>query len=161
MRKRAFFFFILLCALLQPTLLDAFRIFGVKPDLLLLSVVVASINFKLRSALFFSILSGILKDAFSVHSFGLNTLLFPLWTLALFFLAKEVQLDDDYIRIGLVLVVALLHNLTQGFMIVYFGGVVPFGIFLRLTFLGVVYTTAVFCLLLRYVFPLLSLNQSR
>jgi rod shape-determining protein MreD len=69
----------LILGVFQVTFLNYFRIFGVKPDLLLVAVVIAGLFLETRAAIIFGMFAGIFKDVFRVNAFGLNVILFSLW----------------------------------------------------------------------------------
>lgn len=135
----AFIFIVLALGLFQATWLDFFRVFGIKPDLLLASVFAASLFFEFRWAFLFSILAGITKDAFGSTPFGLNTLLFSLWSYLISKLSRKVSIEDDIAAASLFFIVALLHNILTGISIIYSGSFIPFGIFLRIIFFAALY----------------------
>lgn len=161
MRAFIFFLIIILCGTLQATVLGHFRVFNVKPDLLLLDMVMASLIFKPRLALSFSIFAGIFKDAFSAYTFGINMVLFPLWSLLIIFLSGKITLEDDYIRLGLALSVAFIHNMAAGLLSVSAGSFIPLGILLRIIFVGAIYTGASFFLFVKFATPLLAFSAKR
>jgi len=159
MRKWIFFLIlVILLALFQVTLLDYFKIFKVKPDLLLIGVVIASLIFDLRWSFILSILLGIFKDTFLVTTFGINTLLFPLCSFLIVKLSKEITIDDNLMRLALVFIVSIVHNTLTGLILIYLGNFIPLGIFLRTVFLSAVYTTAIFPLVILAIRPLKFFN---
>lgn len=151
---RIFFFvlIIIVLAILQATVLDLFKIFNVKPDLLLICVVTASLFFEPKQALIASVVSGIFKDIFYTAPFGSNTILFLLWNLLIAGLSKKISIDYDLIRISLMFIISLFNNVVTGLIIFYLGSFIPLGVFLRNVILGAMYTTAVF-------FPLLKISE--
>ncbi len=94
MKKWVFFLNILFFGLLQATFFNYFTIFGVKPDLILILVMIASLTFNLREAFAIAIFSGIFKDIFIANKFGIYVLLFPVWSLVIFRLSKKITLDS-------------------------------------------------------------------
>lgn len=136
--------------ILQVTILDYFKIFGVKPDLLLIMVFIAGLFLDLKPALGLGILAGILKDAFSSGPFSISTILFPIWIFLIAKLIREVSVEDNISRMLLIFAVALLNNVTSGLVLIYSGGFVPLGIFLRITFLSSIYTALTLPLILRF-----------
>ena len=146
----------IICGALQVTILENFMVFGVKPDLLLICACFASLIFEFRIALALSVFCGLFKDAFAVSSFGLNASLFALWTYLIYRLGKEIPLDHDYVRIGIVFIVALLHNIICGLIFIYSGESIPFGIFLRIVSIESIYTAIVMPLIFKTTEPLYS-----
>lgn len=161
MRVFRFMLIILLCGVAQLTVLNSFRIFNLKPDLLLLSAILASLLFRPRGAIFLSAFAGMLKDIFGTNPFGMNISLFCLWSVLIIFLSREIPLEDEYIRLGLVLIVAFIHNIAEGAVLAYSGNFIPAGIFLRIVFIGSVYTAVLFWLLIKLPIPLLSTDRLR
>ena len=138
----------IILAIFQATILDYLKIFGVKPDLLLIVAVLASLAFEFRWAFALSVFAGFLKDAFGVSHFGINMFLFGLWSFLILRLSREVTLDNNIVRAGLIFIIALLHNLVIALYFIYSGNQIPVGILLRIVFLTPLYTVAVLPLLL-------------
>jgi rod shape-determining protein MreD len=159
MKNLAFLVVILILYILQITLLDFFRVFNVKPDLLLIAVVFASLIFDLRWALPFGVLSGVFKDTFSATTFGTNTLLFSLWSFLIFRLAKKISIDDDFRSAILIFIVSILHNIIIGLLFIYSGNALPLGIFLRIICISSIYTALVLPLIFRVINPIFSNPQ--
>lgn len=149
MKKSFFLAGIIILGVLQVTLLDYFKIFTIKPDLLLLSMVVANLSLEFKWAFTFSVFSGILKDAFGGLGLGLNSLLFGAWSLIILRISKELTLDSNMARVVLTFIVAFLHNLITGLIFISLGRIVPFGIFFRAVSLGAIYTTGILFLLFK------------
>jgi len=148
-KKIFFLFIIIILGLLQITLLDFFRVFGIKPDLLLICSVVSSLVFEFRWALMFCIFAGFFKDALGISALGINTLFFPIWCLLIIRLNREVTLDSNFIHIGLIFIVTFFHNIITGLISVYSGNVIPLGIFLRILIIESIYTALVFPLIFK------------
>lgn len=135
---------VLLILPFQVTFLPYFKVFGIQPDLLFLIVFIASVKFNFGWAVVFALLGGVLKDAFSIYPFGINTALFCLWTLAVKELSRRISLDNRLIQIATVLVLNILHNILAGFL--YFGSAkvfIPWAISLRIILFGALYTVFV------------------
>lgn len=136
---------------LQITILDNFRVFGVKPDLILIAVFIAAVSLNFKPALGVGLLAGIFKDAFTSNVLSFNALLFPLWVFVIAKLIKRVSIEDNISRIFLLFFVALLNNIISGLVLIYSIGSLSFGIFLRITFLASVYTALIFALILKII----------
>lgn len=139
----------LVLGLFQLTLLQYFRVFGVKPDFLLVLVVIASLSLRMHWAIFFGVSVGIFKDIFGLNSFGLNILLFGCWSFLVVKISRKVSIEDGISATLLAFVIALLQNITSGLALVYSGAAVPFGIFLRIVILGSFYTAFTLPLILK------------
>jgi len=148
MKNWIFFLIIIVLGMLQVTILNYFKIFGVGPDLLLISVVIASLFFEFKWAFVLSVFAGLFKDIFGANIFGINTLLFPLWSFLIVRLNKEITIDYNFIRIALVFIVSLLHNTITGLILIYSGNLIPLGLFLRIVSLQSIYTALVLPLIL-------------
>ncbi|MFA5145528.1 MAG: rod shape-determining protein MreD [Candidatus Omnitrophota bacterium] len=153
-----FFLAIVILGILQMTVLDSFKVFGVKPDLLLAGVCFTSLALKFRWAFILSAFAGIFKDALGSSVPGINTLLFPLWSFLIVRLNREMSIEEhDLIRAALVFIIAVLHNTITGLILVYLGGVVPLGSFLRIVFIQSIYTALIVPLL----FKVYAMSRSR
>lgn len=135
--------------LFQVSLLSYFSVFGVKPDLLLAIVVIAGFLLEPRWALFFGVLAGIFKDAFGLSPFGFNIILFACWGYFVNKLSRRISIEDNIAAAILLFLIALLQNIASGLAVIYSGGFVPFGIFLRVVFLGSLYTALTLPLILK------------
>jgi len=154
-RELLFLLGILLAAILQGTLLNAFRFFWVKPDLLLSSVVIASLTLRPRWALISSCLAGFLKDSLGVYLFGMNTLFFPLWSLLIIRLKKEITVEShQLIPPAILVILCILNNLVIRIIFLFLGGLtLPAGILIRTIVIEAAYTGLLFPLLLEAVKP--------
>jgi rod shape-determining protein MreD len=152
---------ILALCLIQASLLDYFAFFKIKPDLVLVSLVFISLRMSFSGwPLLLGLIAGLVKDAFGLGSFGLNSFLFPIWSFLILNLSRKVTLEDDFLPVLLVFIVALLHNLIEGLTSIYLGSVIPLGIFLRIIFLGSLYTALTLPLLAKLINPLLRISYS-
>jgi len=140
---------IIILGIFQVTILDYFRFFGVKPDLLLVAVFISGLFLDFKSALGVSLFAGIFKDAFSLNIIGLNTVFFPIWVILIMRVTRKVSIEDNFSRSLFLFVIALSNNLLSGLTLVYFKGFVPLGIFLRITLVASVYTALILPLALR------------
>ena len=137
--------------LFQLTFLHYFKVFGAQPDLFLVSVVIASLFLEERQAIIFSIAVGIFKDVFALPAFGLDILLFALWSFLIVKITRKVSIEDNLTRTLLVFIIALLQNIASGLALAYSGSFIPLGIFLRVVFLGSLYTALTLPLILKIV----------
>lgn len=144
MKNWYFVFFVLILALLQLTFLDVFKFLGVKPDLIFISVLIASMVLERRWAIAIAILAGMLKDIFSVSTFGLNTILFPMWSVILAQVSRRIFIDNNLIDMGLVFIFAAVNNIIISLALSFAGEGFSFGIYMRIIFLESIYTALVF-----------------
>lgn len=155
MKKLIFTVTVIVSALLQTTILNYVRIFNVKPDLLLISVIIASLSFAPVWAISLSIFAGILKDIFSVNVFGINTLLFFLWSLSIIKLSRKITFDNNYIRLALMSIIAILNNIIMRLLFLFLGNFISWGIFLRIMLIESLYTALTLSLILKFAHTLL------
>jgi len=141
----------LVLGVFQLTLLEHFRVFGVKPDLLLVSVVLAGLFLEMRWAITFGVCVGIFKDIFSLSPFGLNILLFGLWSFLTAKISRKISIEDNLAATFLAWVIALLQNIISGLGLACSGSFVPMGIFLRIAIFGSLYTALTLPLILKVV----------
>jgi len=142
MKKWVLFLVIFACVLLQDTVLNLIRFFGVKPDLLLICVVIASLEFELKWALILSVSAGLFKDILAAQPFGFNVILFGLWSVLIIRIKRDISFDNPYLVVALTGVVALVHHLLVGLALVYLGNYIPLGIFVRIIIIETFYTAA-------------------
>jgi rod shape-determining protein MreD len=158
-KKYIFLLIIIGLAMFQVTILDYFKIFSVKPDLLLISAVICALFFKFRLALLLGVFAGILKDIFGGYNFGVNTLLFTLWTFLVIKLSKKISLDNNFIRMLLIFIIAIFENIIHRLIMLSSGGSIPPGIFLRIAILSSFYTACLLPLMLRIIRPVLFITE--
>jgi len=154
MKQWYFVFIIIIFGLIQPTLLEGVRLFNIKPDLLLITVVISSLSLEIKFAVSFSILAGFLKDTLGINSFGINILLFPLWSLFIIKISKKISFDSNLVRILCIFAVTFLNDLSCRLILLFLGYPIGVGIFLRVAFFGSFYTAAVLPLVFKITKPL-------
>lgn len=155
MRNLFFLLVIVIFSIFQVTILDNFRIFNAKPDLLLISVVMAGLCFEFKWALLLSIFIGILKDTLCINTFGINTLLFPLWALIMIELSKKISVDNNFMRAVFVFIVVISNTIiTKSIFLFLNNSVIPLGIFIRTLFFESLYTALIFPLVFKITKPI-------
>ena len=142
---------LILLAILQATALDYLKVFNIKPDALLVAIIIVSLFLEWKWVLIFSSLAGALKDIFAALPLGLNTLIFVLLASAVFKLSKKIIIETNYAIISTVFVSAVLLNLIAGILCVFLGIDITLGAFLRATIIGSLYTTLLSPLIIRLV----------
>jgi rod shape-determining protein MreD len=150
-RKKNFILLMFLFALLQVTLLPYFRLFGTKPDLFLICVVVASLYFDVESALLMSLLCGILKDIFSINVFGLNTFFMPVFSFLMMKISRKLAMEDTPVLCTVIFLTTFFYAVLSRVALGYLGTVVPFWAFLRISLIESLYTTLIFPLVFRLI----------
>jgi len=149
--KLKFLSYILVLGLLQATALDIFKVFNIKPDLLLIIAVIAALRYELKWAIIFSFAAGFFKDIFSAQNFGMNSGLFVMWGYLVYKANKEVSIDYDLIRLALMALVTALNFIFTQAILVYLGNYIPLGVFLRGIILQVIYTSLAFPILYKLI----------
>jgi cell shape-determining protein MreD len=129
------------------TLADYFKVFTVKPDLILISMVVVNLLLDWRWAFALSVFAGMLKDILCVSAFGTNTLIFALWSFLIIKLSRKISLENICLRAALMFVVVFASGIAAR-------PPVPAGILLRIVFLEAVYAAILLPLVCRAVRPL-------
>lgn len=76
--RLAIYITILLLFFVELILFDKLRIYGMRPEILLIATVFFGFHFGIARGMEIGALSGILKDVFSITTFGVNVFLFLL-----------------------------------------------------------------------------------
>jgi rod shape-determining protein MreD len=142
-KKEIILLAVLFSTLLQATVLNYFRIWGVKPDLLIVCVVFASLTMELRWAIAIGIFAGLLKDIFGTNPIGVSCLLFALWGFLIYVLTRKVVIDNYLPATLVVLLAVAINGLSYNLINMFFGKHISIGIFLRTSIIESIYTTAV------------------
>ena len=154
MKKWPFFILIVLAGLVQISILEVVKVSTLKPDLLLIVMVLGSLMFDLPQAVILSVFCGLMKDIFGPTVYGPNAPMFAVWSILILRLAREISIDNNYLRTVLVFVVSLLHTISSGLFFIAGGTPIPFGIFLKIVVFGSVYTAVLLPLVVKVVQPL-------
>lgn len=156
MKKIYFLLVIIGLALIQVTILNSFRLFLIKPDLLLVSVVIASLSFDLGWAIGCSIFAGMLKDIIDINIF--NTLFFAIWSFLIIKLSKKIALENKYLQAALVFVIVIVNGMIKKTINFSLGNSIPLGIFFKILILESIYTGLISLLIIVIVRPITSQN---
>ncbi|MDD5610047.1 MAG: rod shape-determining protein MreD, partial [Candidatus Omnitrophica bacterium] len=114
MKKEACLFIALLIfILLEATVLNKFKVFGVTPDLLLTSVVVFGLFLPSFRVIVLSCFAGLLLDLFYVGHFGMNIIMFASLGIILRKLAKNLYIENSIIIIAVVFIASLSLGLIR------------------------------------------------
>lgn len=140
MKKIKILIFLLLLAIFETTGLDSIRIFNVRPDLILIAVIVLGFSYNLSVTLMFSFFAGFIKDILSTGPFGLNTFIFVLIVYTLSKLSKRFIIEGLILRIAIISIAVILENLVAGSILSFYASPISLGILLRLSFLSAIYT---------------------
>jgi len=159
MKTFYFFLFVILICIVQVTALDNVRIFNVKPDLLLVAVVMAGLYFEWKSALFLSITAGFLKDACGTNITSLYTFLFPLWCYLVIRISRKISIEENNLFFSISAgIVALINIPLEKIIYMGSGNSIPFGLFLRISVIEVLYTALSASFLFIVLKPLLFMK---
>jgi len=138
------FLLLLVVAALQATFLDYFRFFGTKPDLLLASVIVLSLDAGWLKAVFFGLLAGLLKDSLGAGIIGINVFLFICAALIVKELARKISVDNNYVLLLLTCIAVLITGILKKALVWPLAGLqMPWFQFLRIILLEMLYAS--FC----------------
>lgn len=140
MKKSTISATLLICACLQVTVVNHFKFFGIKPDLILVGIVIAGLFGELKFAVALGIAAGAFKDIYGSGAFAANTLLSALWVFLTANLARRISLDINLTRAALVFVIAALNAVAMRILLWCLGTQVAPGIFMRIFFLDSLYT---------------------
>ena len=155
MKKWIFLCFILLAVLLEASVLNYFKIFYAKPALVFACVVLSALYLDTKYALMLAVFAGILQDTFGIAAYGIHTLLYPACVFLIIKLTSKVSLDNNYLLTGLLVILLIINDISARLILISSGNAVPaLGIFLRIAFFRLIYTAAVFPLLLKIAKPI-------
>ncbi len=149
MKNLIFLLIIIISGFFQATILNYIGLFGVKPDILLCCVILAGVFFNRKWAFVFSLSAGLMKDIFSLETFGLNLFLFFGWNYLIVTLSKRVSIDDNLVLSVFGFVVVFLNDIIIRFIYLSSGRDIPLGVFFRITLIESVYTALVLFLLIK------------
>ena len=144
-----FLLLIFAAGLAQTTILNYIGLFGVKPDILLCCVILASVFFNRKWAFVFSLSAGLIKDIFSLEIFGLNLFLFYGWNCLIVTLSKRISIDDSLVLSVFGFAVVFFNDIIIRFVYLSSGRDIPLGVFFRITLIESVYTSLVLFLLIK------------
>lgn len=143
MKTRKFFLSVLICMLLQATVLQNFRILNTKPNLIFLCVLLAAVELNAPWAYAVAVCAAILKDAFAVQAFGVAMILFPCWVFFARFISKKIHVDDKALRYVFFFAAIFLNSILQILIFIFIERpTVSAGIFLRTAFMESLLTVA-------------------
>lgn len=144
-------FILILLVILQSTVLDYIKIFNVKPDLVLATVIIVGVSADLKWVMVFSYLAGFLKDILGTSPFGLNTLVFPLLGFLSFKLSKKIAIETEYMKAATVFMAVILENLIAFLWLIFTGLDISLGIFSRFTIISSIYTVLILILIFKII----------
>lgn len=110
-----------IAALIQSTVLDYFRIFNIKPDIILATLIIFALFFELRWACITAFLGGGLVDLLGNLPFGFNTPIYILWAILANWIARKLTMENSFIRSSALFIIVLLNNLVTRFLFLLLG----------------------------------------
>lgn len=135
-----FIFIAGLLLILQITIFNDFKVFGIKPDLLLILTIFFSLYGGAIFGLSAGISAGFLKDVFSVSSLGINTFSFAIIGISFAVFKNRLFRESIFTQFILIitscLLMAIVYNLASSSGLDY-----PAPIFLKTCFLISIYTS--------------------
>ena len=149
MRKLFFLPVLFILLLLQVTVLDFIKVFSVKPDMIVVSIIIASVFFELKFALFCSLIAGLFKDVFAANPYGFYTLFMPVWCFVISFVSRKLTIEDKLVLSGVAFVIVFLNSFFFRFLNALSMEKIAVGIYLRIALLESVYSAMFLPLLLR------------
>ena len=137
MRRWVWIVLVLVCILLQTTVLDNFKLFDVKPDLILILVVFAALTRGKMTGSGVGFSGGILEDFFSTSLIGVNAFVKTLLGFVLGFFMKRFYIRRIKFQILVIFFVTIIHEISIYFVYLFFrqtdsviGSVYPVKMFL-------------------------------
>lgn len=106
MKKIIFLALIIAAAAVQATLMNGFRVFGVKPDLFWIMAMAGALYFDLPSAVVFGVICGLLKDCMSAPAVGAYVVAMPVWSVAVRAFSRRISFD--YITVSALFLALLI-----------------------------------------------------
>ncbi|MFH1577894.1 MAG: rod shape-determining protein MreD [Candidatus Omnitrophota bacterium] len=133
-RRQIYAFLILFIAgLTQATLLNYFRIFSVKPDIILAVLIISSLFLNLGWSVSLAFFGGIFCDLMGNLPYGFNAILFILSIILVKRISSKLSVENIFIRNAVICLIIVLNNLAVRFILLALGSSLAFGIFLRFT----------------------------
>ncbi len=141
--KRSWIFFLLLIALfLQITILNHLKIFGAKPDIILICVVFFGLFLGSSAGLGAGVAAGLLIDIFVLDFFGINALIYGVTGFLAGLLSTKVFKESKKTEFAIVffftvfsmslhfvLVSAFSRSLNLGYLEYFYSSVIPAGLY--------------------------------
>jgi rod shape-determining protein MreD len=156
MKKLFIFLAVIVLATLELNWPIVLNFFHCKPDLLLIFMAALVFFTDFKTALIFGILAGLLKDVFLPWPLAINTICFGIWSYLIYRLSRQISTEEIYVRLAIVLGVALFNNFVLGLYSIATGVIVPPAIFLRNLIIISVYTTLLSPLILKFTKKIVS-----
>jgi heme A synthase len=85
--------------------------------------------------------------------------MFSLWCFIIIKLAKDISIDNNFMRLTLLFIISISHHAILGLITIYSGNFIPLGIFLRIVLVESFYTVFVLLLVFKLIRPIYYLPQ--
>lgn len=160
-RKQIYALLVLfIIALLESTLLNHFRIFDVKPDIILAALVIFVPFFSLTWSVVFAVLGGMFRDIFSILPFGFNVVICVVWIILAKRISRQLSIESNFIRSAILGLIILLNNLTLQSILFVLAKPIAMGRFLTIIFIESI-TTLLLALPMYRLFLRLFMDEPR
>ncbi len=161
-RKQLYAFLILsLISILQVTLFNYFRIFNVKPDLILSVLISYTFFLDFTWTVSFAFLGGVFRDLMEGLPFGYNTVLCIVWVVLSSRVSRRLSVEHVLVRNIIVCSIILMNNIVMRFILISLGNVIELGVFFRVVILECIFTLILFFSLYKLLKRFLTPNFSR
>lgn len=137
---------IALALLVQSALFGRYAVFGVRPDLALLVLMILINSSGPVESIVYGFLIGFLQDVYSPEFLGVNALTMSLMAAMLDVLKERLTIEQYTVRAAVSVGVCLLHDLVYLSFYTKFDSALMTSIFLRESLLGAMYTSILFML---------------
>ena len=112
MKLLIWLFLALFSIVFQTSVFDKLEIFGAKPDLLLILVVYANLDKKMRKGLIVALIGGIFADGFSGTIFGIQLICKQIDALITQFLSRRLFVSEKFVKILIIAIVSLADRVV-------------------------------------------------
>ncbi|MDO9465037.1 MAG: rod shape-determining protein MreD [bacterium] len=105
-------FLSLFLIIFQTSVFDKLKIFGAKPDLLLILVVYANLDKKIYKGLAVALIGGIFADGFSGTIFGIQLICKQVDAFVTQFLSRRLFVNEKFVKILIIAIVSLADRVV-------------------------------------------------
>jgi len=151
MKKWHFFAFIFICLLLQLTFLHGLSLWGVRPNLILIILIISCLKLDLKWAVALGIYSGFMQELFTINALPVDIFLYPAVSLLVVKLSRKITLENNLLRLILVLVVVLTVSAIRLAMNTS-GQIIPMGVMFRTILLEMALSLIVTPLVIKVIY---------
>lgn len=123
--------FLIFFTVIQISALNYIEIYSVKPDILLISVIILALYKGSRAGIEAGIIAGLLYDLGRSTTFGLSIILFAIYGYVIGFLGKNVYKESVFLRCLIVFIFSLATGLIHYLFSLMFQTLPPFVPYLK------------------------------